>query len=300
MQNLTSSDISFLLCTILSASSPFKQPATSGFLPPLRLTLKTSYGLQIKLSPSRPSDLSISLGGTNKPSPPAALKPISKQTRPPPLEPLLPLFHPAPLPSPPSSPPAYQPPPRPSRGILHLSPCFRTSTFLWHSSGSFSSRSTESITPKPINESLLEPHYGPAFYSAYLDWVDRAEALENINFHFNHCPESFYARSCGGGRATEPESGVTAEMRDSPDDELQEGERILWMVEGVLLAAWLALQGDVEAVEYAPWDRRGARLCDDGTTRGKNGKAEQGYPYYWLDKGSAGEVVKALLRDVGV
>lgn len=258
MQNLTSSDISFLLCTILSASSPLKQPAIPG-LPPLRLTLKTSYGLHIELSPSPPSDVSISLA--NKPP----LTPISKQIKS--LESLL-LLHPSPLPSPPSSPPPCQPPPQPSR-ILHLSPCFRTSTFLRHSSSS-SSSSASKTNPKPTNESLLELHYGPAFYSAYLDWIDRAEALEN-----NHLC-SFYTRC----------EKATGDV--DTRDELEEGERILWMVEGVLLAAWLALQGDVEGVEYTPWDR--------GSDR-EDGKTEEGY---WLDKRSVSEGVKALLRDVGV
>ncbi|KAK4225858.1 hypothetical protein QBC38DRAFT_481959 [Podospora fimiseda] len=213
MHNLKTSDIAFLLCTTLSTTSPSKPPNTRG-IPPFRLTLSTTYGLRIDVSPTAPSDgLSISLVPPDSPQQPTS-KPMM----------ILPRF--------PDTPP----------------------------------HSPNSSTPIPKLKYLLSPswqiqastEYHPSWYAAYLGWLDRAERLEEQE----------------------------REQKDRREGN-EEGERILWMVEGVLLAAWLALQYGVGGVEYRPWF---------DTAEEEEGQEEG----YWLDKSCLSEAVKEVLRNVGV
>ncbi|KAK3983933.1 hypothetical protein QBC44DRAFT_30929 [Cladorrhinum sp. PSN332] len=278
MHTLATSDIAFLLCTALSATSPPKPPGTPG-IPPFRLTLTTAYGLRIDVSPTAPSDLSISLVDKSQPthsskktfmtlppSPPSRQRPHTPNSQ------ISTLYSPI---TPPPSPPSLQQPtstststntPLKSNLKFRLSPSFHTSTFLWQIS---SPSLSPGLPARPVTEpeSLLPHHsnYHPTWHSAYLDWTDRAETLE--------------ARYLVG-------------FESEQEEENEEGERILWMVEGVLLAAWLALQENVDGVEYRPW---GEALQKEG--KEEEEEEEEGY---WLDKKGVTEGVKRVLRDVGV
>lgn len=75
--------------------------------------------------------------------------------------------------------------------------------------------------------------YSPEWFDAYLDWAERLE-------------EAMQRR--GKGWKGEGEGRRELLFRD-------EGERMLWMVEGLLLGWWLGLQEDVGGVEYKPGER---------------------------------------------
>ncbi|KAM7211987.1 hypothetical protein V8F06_012616 [Rhypophila decipiens] len=72
-----------------------------------------------------------------------------------------------------------------------------------------------------------------------------------------------------------------------------EGESTLWMVEGLLLSAWLCLQGDCEGVEYAPWGVT-SDLLPGNTGRSVNREAEDEH-IYTLEKDTVGCVIRHAL-----
>lgn len=76
-------------------------------------------------------------------------------------------------------------------------------------------RTRSELPPHPVPEDTLATRYHASWFNGYLDWAERLEG-----------------------------SGSFVHM--------DEGERVLWTVEGLLLACWLSLQGDVAGVEYRP------------------------------------------------
>ncbi|KAK0701395.1 hypothetical protein B0T21DRAFT_379093 [Apiosordaria backusii] len=160
-----------------------------------------------------------------------------------------------------------------------LSPDFSTSTYLWTPNSQILD---EWI---PADESLLESLYSNpdnilddnmakqgSWFDEYLDWVGRAE--DQLL--------AFSGNGKGGCDLMPRESDDSFISIDSPTEDSEEGEReifqdegerTLWMVEGVLLAAWLALQEGVEG-------QRGVYLLEKG------------------GRVSLGEVVGGFLRDV--
>ncbi|KAK4173859.1 hypothetical protein QBC36DRAFT_358954 [Triangularia setosa] len=270
MHALTTSDLAFLLCTSSSSSSSFPPPKVP-------LTLRTTYGLQIILSPD--GSLYISLSAQKQPqqSPltPGSINSILHS----PTTLLLPI-----LPKP--------KPPQDDEHYYLLSPDYTTSTYLWSPS---SQGSDEWI---PTDETLLESLYSEgldgegSWFNAYLDWVGRAEGQMHETQKWSgpgESSDSFISidstsdSSFKGGFEGEFEERVIFQ---------DEGERTLWMVEGLLLAAWLALQEGVAGVGYRPGEF--GEHC-----KGKEGGADE--EVYLLEKGakvSLGEIVGEFLRDV--
>ncbi|KAK3317484.1 hypothetical protein B0T19DRAFT_292979 [Cercophora scortea] len=83
----------------------------------------------------------------------------------------------------------------------------------------------------PVSEEDLEKRYSLDWFDAYLDWIERLERA---------------AITAGNtGRMQQEEGKGCYPFKD-------EGERVLWMVEGLLLACWLGLQDGVAGVEYQP------------------------------------------------
>ncbi|KAK6821251.1 hypothetical protein PG987_015651 [Apiospora arundinis] len=76
-----------------------------------------------------------------------------------------------------------------------------------------------------VDENELEERYGEAWNKTYNGWMDRYTA-------------AFEKQKCQLDSGEHP----------FPDT----GERKAWVVEGLLLCCWLALQPDVENVEYGP------------------------------------------------
>ncbi|KAK4203390.1 hypothetical protein QBC40DRAFT_262496 [Triangularia verruculosa] len=252
MHPLTTSDLAFLLCTS-SPTSPTKAP----------ISLRTTYGLHITIFPDGSLSISTSLQKQSQHSPlsSGSLDSILNGN--------------GSLPIPKSLPPQ-------NRHYL-LSPDFTTSTYLW-------SPSSQSLDEwLPTDETLLESLYSGgleeegSWFDAYLDWVGRAED------QLHRPPPQLSSET--------RESNDSFISVDSPSDDIlagsegtivfrDEGERTLWMVEGVLLASWLALQEGVEGVGYRPGGE-GRECGDEGV--------------YLLEREGTkelGEVVGVFLGDV--
>ena len=76
-----------------------------------------------------------------------------------------------------------------------------------------------------VEDDELESRYSPSWCAALEAWVDRYT-------------RGFEAQECHFGSEKEPLPGAA--------------ERTAWLLEGMLLACWLALQAGVDAVEYIP------------------------------------------------
>ncbi|KAK0737932.1 hypothetical protein B0T18DRAFT_432838 [Schizothecium vesticola] len=245
MPPLTTADVAFLLCT----SQQQHHPNTPRRDRPV--TLETDYGLLIRLLP----DGSVSAGLATPPIPPRSAideilhtpltpspgfflldppPPSSFFSQPPPQT--------QPQPKPRQRPPPPPPPPAQQFKYL-LAPSLHDpgASYLWYAGGwpgnpvppppphlppappsNPGSRRRirhtaggPSPPPHPVPEATLATRYHPSWFDGYLDWAERLEG-----------------------------SGSFGQM--------DEGERVLWTVEGLLLACWLSLQGDVAGVEYRP------------------------------------------------
>lgn len=277
MPPLTTADIAFLLCT--SQQQPGAYPRRTH-----PVTLQTDYGLLIRLLP----DGSVSAGLANPPIPqpqplripapaPAPVPPLPSSIDeilhtpltpspgfslldPPPPSSFFsqprPQTQTQPQPQPqqpkPSGPPPPPPPPPPAQQFKYLlAPSLHDpgASYLWYVGGwpgnpappapprqlppappSNAPRprhrrertAAPPPPPHPVPEDALATRYHPSWFNGYLDWAERLEA-----------------------------SGSFVHM--------DEGERVLWTVEGLLLACWLSLQADVAGVEYWP---EGAQAVD--------------------------------------
>ncbi|KAK3689240.1 hypothetical protein B0T22DRAFT_513434 [Podospora appendiculata] len=109
-----------------------------------------------------------------------------------------------------------------------------------------------------VSEDDLERRYSLDWFDAYLDWIERLER----------------AAAVGGNRRMQDHIVGDGEGEGCWPF-ADEGERVLWMVEGLLLACWLGLQPGVAGVEYQP-----------------------GEEVYMLDKESVGEVLQGFLDAV--
>ncbi|KAK1834029.1 hypothetical protein QBC39DRAFT_380262 [Podospora conica] len=267
MPPLTTADIAFLLCSTSQHPAPTNRPHP--------LTLSTAYGLLLHLSPSG----SVRAGlAPPRPAPiPAPAPPLGSSideilhtpltpspgfSLPDPFHPLTPappssfFSQPKPPPPPPRArlPPPPPPPPAQQRKYL-LAPSLHDpgASYLWYAGGwpgnpapapppdptqPTSRRRRHTRTPPPphpVPEETLSTLYHPAWFDGYLDWAERLErAVLRQQQQQDHDPNGL------------PSSSSTC----SPF--LDEGERVLWTVEGLLLASWLSLQPDVAGVEYRP------------------------------------------------
>ncbi|KAK0666757.1 hypothetical protein QBC41DRAFT_397617 [Cercophora samala] len=255
MHPLTTSDLAFLLCTTSSgARSPARAP----------LVLRTTYGLEVVLRTD--GSLSVAL---------SARKTMSYKRSVGGIDAIL---------SCPTTHPRINPPQ--NRHYL-LSPDFTTSTYLW-------SPNSESLDEwVPADEALLDGLYsggleeeeeeGGSWFEGYLDWVGRAEdQLHQMNPQ-NH--------ACGLRESNDSFISVDSPTVSNEDTHGEvfkdEGERTLWMVEGMLLASWLALQDGVEGVGYRPVGGENDEDSDKGV-----------YLLERVGEVSLGEVVRGFLRDV--
>lgn len=130
----------------------------------------------------------------------------------------------------------------------YIMPDYQT-TFLWYITGWPGNPSDEGHCAVEFEE--MRERYSEFWVNAYDAWVDA----------YTH---AFEAQECQLGSGKEP----------FPDPE----ERIAWELEGMLLAIWLSLQPDVNAVDY-------------------QGVAD-GQVTFLLDKESVGEKLGKLLRDL--
>ncbi|KAK4675726.1 hypothetical protein QC764_0081070 [Podospora pseudoanserina] len=254
MHPLTTSDLAFLLCTS-SSTSPPRAP----------LMLRTTYGLVVVIQ----SDGSLAISISEQ-KPPRGKDMVVGGV-------CSVLASPVMLPVP----QIWQP----QNEHYLLSPDFTTSTYLW----SPSSASLDEWTP--ADEALLESLYSGeveeegGWFDGYLDWVGRAEdQLHGLgSSRLWRGPEESNNSFISVDSPTESGGGIDGQLFKD------EGERTLWLVEGMLLASWLALQEGVEGVGY-----RVGRSED-----AVEGVQDEGM--YLLERGgteSLGEVVAAFLRNV--
>ncbi|KAK3361894.1 hypothetical protein B0T24DRAFT_640341 [Lasiosphaeria ovina] len=117
--------------------------------------------------------------------------------------------------------------------------------------------------PQHVDDADLEARYAPDWFDGFVDWTERADRAVY---------EAKLVQKQRGVRGTVG-SGIASGSGPFADD----GERVLWAVEGLLLACWLCLQPDVEAVEYRP--------AADAWT---------------LDKGNVGDVAQRFLTALRV
>ncbi|KAK0611260.1 hypothetical protein B0T14DRAFT_500400 [Immersiella caudata] len=245
MPNLTTADIAFLLCT-----SQQQKPSQR-----FHLTLTTAYGLVIRLgaNDSLTADLSTSTSTTDEsdatpttPTPRSKL-PFSSKPAPTSIDSILHNPHHI---SPETFNLAFPPASSKKKSSLPLSPGqgykYRIypdkhgASHVWYAPGWPGNPQTGA---KRVREADLEMRYSGEWFEAYLDWAERLE-------------EAMQRRGRGW-------DGVKGKREPFFVDE---GERMLWMVEGLLLACWLSLQGDVGAVEYQP---AGAVFVVEGGTLGR-------------------------------
>ncbi|EGZ68786.1 hypothetical protein NEUTE2DRAFT_159411 [Neurospora tetrasperma FGSC 2509] len=101
-----------------------------------------------------------------------------------------------------------------------------------------SSASSSSSSSAPASASSYTNSTN-SWFDSYLDWTDRLED------------------ACAASAAQQPATSSTfskTQTRESQQGPFtDEGEKSLWLVEGLLLASWLSLQEGVEAVEYVPF-----------------------------------------------
>lgn len=261
MPPLTTADIAFLLCTSQ------QQPGATRRIHPV--TLSTDYGLVIRLLPDGSVSAGLAAPPIPQPQPPPLRIPAPAPAPPLPssideilhtpltpgpspglnflLDPPPSSFFSQPRPQPPPPQPKRHrpppPPPPPAQQFKYLlAPSLSDpgASYLWYIGGwpgnpappapseqppppptNTSRRSRRRHTadapppPHPVPEDTLATRYHASWFNGYLDWAERLEGAGS----FVH---------------------------------MDEGERVLWTVEGLLLACWLSLQGDVAGVEYRP------------------------------------------------
>ena len=273
MRNLATADVAFLLLSTTPTTT-----AKTGQAAACRLTLETDYGLVIRREPEGTIAAALATVPTSCPSSNARQKPapvsssideilyLASGT----TNPLHLYFGTSPSPNHSTTPATavvgYRCRIRPGPGHGHDDGV----PSVWYAPGwpgnphtaASSSRVAGSDKRARIEE--LAARYPAAWIGAYLDWADRfAEAAE------------------AAGQASERRRRKRQSRRTTPFAD--EGERALWLAEGLLLACWLSLQSDVGAVEYDPedWNSR---------TRGREACL--------LQKGDAGVAVARFLDDL--
>ncbi|KAK4209834.1 hypothetical protein QBC37DRAFT_403952 [Rhypophila decipiens] len=124
------------------------------------------------------------------------------------------------------------------------------------------------------------PSSGSNWLDSYLDWVSRSKraCARQRRREARRASRAVHYGCASNGHYTQ--MAVTENVKDTPIEKKglkgpfkDEGESILWIVEGLLLAVWLSLQGDCSGVEYAPW----------------------GGEVYTLDKATVGKVIRGVL-----
>ncbi|KAK3385902.1 hypothetical protein B0H63DRAFT_189104 [Podospora didyma] len=131
--------------------------------------------------------------------------------------------------------------------------------YLWYISGW---AGNPPVGSRHVRDEDIEARYSSEWFDAFLDWTERAEraaaAAAASEDHGRH-----HQQGQGGNspdekerKEVERERGSAAHGRGHHHGHpfADEGEGMLWMVEGLLLVCWLALQTDVAAVEYQPED----------------------------------------------
>ncbi|GAB1318234.1 hypothetical protein MFIFM68171_08444 [Madurella fahalii] len=275
MRALTTSDVAFLLCTVL------QRP------PPSSLTLTTDIGLRLTLHP----DGTISVSLNEPPSPfhsPGNSKPRSMHfTRAAASEStsidailLKPVLH-----TPPLTPTTSHgkgrgchryriaPPLRP-----HRSHSLTLAAYISYApdAAPIAMPTSTSASAAALRGRDLVARYDAAWCGAFGEWAEWSERAR--------------ARTRAGPAQTQAQAQGPAFGDD-------EGARMLWMVEGLLLACWLSLQADVGAVEYAPGLRVGSSSSSSSSySAGQKGAVR----VYVLEKDAAGigAVVRRFLRDL--
>lgn len=230
MPALTTADIAFLICSSLQQKDSAPRP---------RLSLQTSYGLIIRLGAN--GSLSADLDTDGQPTPttpnfrskhvpfarPASTSideilhgPISPQA----FNLAFPLSNAAPV---------KKSPLGPGQGYKYrIYPDKHGASHVWYSPGW---PGNPYPVAKRVRELDLEIRYPGAWFEAYLDWAERLEeAMERRDKQWD-------ATGKGQGQRGRREPLF-----------VDDGEKMLWMVEGLLLASWLSLQPDVGGVEYQP------------------------------------------------
>ena len=103
-----------------------------------------------------------------------------------------------------------------------------------------------------------------SWFDSYLDWVDRLEDALARQREPQSPQTPCTAFPISPGPTTKPLE-QRKEGREGPFTD--SGEKSLWLVEGLLLAAWLSLQEGVEGVEYLPLSSLSPRAEDAGVYR---------------------------------
>ncbi|KAK3348390.1 hypothetical protein B0H65DRAFT_463270 [Neurospora tetraspora] len=91
-----------------------------------------------------------------------------------------------------------------------------------------------------------------SWFDSYLDWIDRLEdacALAQQRQRQQHEPQT-PTTPCTAVPLSP--TGRRDQAKEGSGPFTDEGEKSLWLVEGLLLASWLSLQEGVEGVEYVP------------------------------------------------
>ncbi|KAK0649228.1 hypothetical protein B0T16DRAFT_409644 [Cercophora newfieldiana] len=229
MPNLTTADIAFLLCT-----SQQQKPSQRHCL-----SLQTNYGLVIRLGANGSLSADLQSADTDARATPTTPTFLSKQlfAKPTPTSideilhgPISPQPFNLAFPRSSGTPAKKQPPLGPGQGYKYrMYPDKHGASHVWYAPG-WPGNPCEGA--KRVRELDLEMRYPGEWFEAYLDWAERLEeAMERRGKQWNAL-----------GRVQGRQEPLWAD----------DGERTLWMVEGLLLAAWLSLQPDVGAVEYQP------------------------------------------------
>ncbi|KXX77511.1 hypothetical protein MMYC01_201632 [Madurella mycetomatis] len=262
MRALTTSDVAFLLCTVL------QRP------PPSSLTLTTDIGLCLTLLPD--GTISVSLDepissfnglGYSKPRSMHFTRAAASDSTSIDAILLKPILH-----TPPLTPTAQgrgrgdyryriTKPLRPHRpgslalpAYIRYAPTATTATITPTGAGAHTATS--------LRDQDLYSRYDTAWCGAFAEWAEWSERART---------------------RTRPGQAQGVAFGDD------EGARMLWMVEGLLLACWLSLQGDVGGVEYAPGLRASSSV----------GGGKGGVRVYVLEKDAGvGAVVRRFLWDV--
>jgi hypothetical protein len=222
MPALTTADIAFLLCT-----SQQQKPSQR-----FHLTLTTTYGLVIRLGANGSLTADLSAPGPDSDATPTTPTPRSKlpfgsKPTATSIDSILHGPHVSPDAFNLAFPPVKKSPLGPGQGYKYrLYPDKHGASHVWYAPGW---PGNPYPSAKRVREVDLEMRYPGEWFDAYLDWAERLE-------------EAMQRRGKGW-------DGIKGKREPLFVDE---GERMLWVVEGLLLACWLSLQGDVGAVEYQP------------------------------------------------
>ncbi|KAK4209823.1 hypothetical protein QBC37DRAFT_485850 [Rhypophila decipiens] len=136
------------------------------------------------------------------------------------------------------------------------------------------------------NGASLRPGPGSKWLETYHDWVSRSKRAYARQRRRESRRASHTLHCDSHGHHT------PMNKKSSKGPFKDEGESTLWMVEGLLLSAWLCLQGDCAGVEYAPW---GVTSDLQGNTeRSVNREAEDEH-MYTLEKNTVGCVIRHAL-----